>query len=55
MVRRFKLEEFNLCGIPAGTYHLNITPMKAPEDVTSDFMNVKWFGASLHLEIFGSF
>lgn len=34
-------EEFNLCGVPSGTYHLNITPMKAPEDVTSDFMNVK--------------
>jgi hypothetical protein len=28
-------------GVPAGTYHLNITPMKAPEDVTSDF-NVKY-------------
>jgi hypothetical protein len=30
-------------------------PNESPEDVTSDFMNVKWYGASLHLEIFGYF
>jgi hypothetical protein len=34
-------ESFNLCGVPAGQYHLTISSMKAPEDVTSDFIKVK--------------
>jgi hypothetical protein len=51
---KVQTQRFNLW-CPSGTYHLNITPMKAPEDVTSDFMNVKWYGVSLHLEIFAHF
>ena len=27
-------EEFNICGVAAGKYHLAITPMKATEDIT---------------------
>lgn len=37
-------EEFNICGVKAGKYHLLITPMKAPEDVNNSEMqvNVVW-------------
>lgn len=37
-------EEFNICGVKAGKYHLLITPMKAPEDVINSEMrvNVVW-------------
>ena len=37
-------EKFNICGVKGGKYHLSITPMKAPEDVTnSEFkINVVW-------------
>lgn len=37
-------EEFNICGVKAGKYHLLITPMKAPEDHTNAEMrvNVVW-------------
>ncbi|KAF2328532.1 DUF4178 domain-containing protein [Flavobacterium nitrogenifigens] len=34
-------EKFNICGVKAGRYHLSITPMKAPEDLTNSEMNVK--------------
>jgi len=37
-------EEFNICGVKEGKYHLLITPMKAPEDHTNAEMrvNVVW-------------
>lgn len=37
-------EEFNICGVKAGRYHLLITPMKAPEDVNNSEIrvNVVW-------------
>ncbi|CAD0001702.1 DUF4178 domain-containing protein [Flavobacterium chungangense] len=37
-------EEFNICGVKAGKYHLLITPMKAPEDVNNSEIrvNVVW-------------
>lgn len=37
-------EEFNICGVKAGKYHLLLTPMKAPEDTTNAEMriNVVW-------------
>lgn len=34
-------EEFNLCGVSAGKYHLALTPMKAPEDHTANEIYVK--------------
>lgn len=34
-------QEFNLCGVPAGKYHLTITPSKAPEDQYSSYVQVK--------------
>ena len=33
-------EDFNICGVAAGKYHLTITPLKAPEDRTNSFLNV---------------
>lgn len=33
--------DFNLCGVPAGKYHLTITPSKAPEDRSSSYVQVK--------------
>ncbi|WP_294960018.1 DUF4178 domain-containing protein [uncultured Flavobacterium sp.] len=33
-------EKFNICGVKGGKYHLLITPMKAPEDLTNSEMNV---------------
>ncbi|WP_289664424.1 DUF4178 domain-containing protein [Flavobacterium panacagri] len=33
-------EKFNICGVKAGKYHLSITPMKAPEDLSTTTMNV---------------
>ncbi|AWK03898.1 hypothetical protein HYN56_06505 [Flavobacterium crocinum] len=33
-------EKFNICGVKAGKYHLSITPMKAPEDLSTSTMNV---------------
>lgn len=33
-------EKFNICGVKAGKYHLSITPMKAPEDLSNSTMNV---------------
>lgn len=33
-------EEFNICGVNAGKYHLVITPMKAPEDISNNFIKV---------------
>lgn len=35
-----QLEKFNICGVKAGKYHLLITPMKAPEDLTNYGMQV---------------
>lgn len=34
-------EEFNLCGVSRGKYHLSITPMKAPEDMSNSLLTVK--------------
>ncbi|WP_162126551.1 DUF4178 domain-containing protein [Flavobacterium phycosphaerae] len=34
-------EDFNLCGVSQGKYHLVLTPMKAPEDVTNTDIYVK--------------
>lgn len=34
-------DEFNICGVKAGKYHLLITPMKAPEDANNNEMRVK--------------
>jgi len=34
-------ENFNLCGVNAGTYHLVVTPQKPPEDVTNNNLSVK--------------
>jgi len=33
-------ENFNICGVKAGKYHLLITPMKAPEDTVNSEMHV---------------
>lgn len=33
-------EEFNICGVKEGKYHLLITPMKAPEDANNPEMRV---------------
>ncbi|WP_163399891.1 DUF4178 domain-containing protein [Flavobacterium fluviatile] len=37
-------EKFNICGVKGGKYHLLITPMKAPEDLSNSEMqvNVVW-------------
>jgi hypothetical protein len=34
-------EEFNLCGISEGKYHIAITPLKAPEDLANNSIYVK--------------
>jgi hypothetical protein len=33
-------EEFNICGVAAGKYHLAITPMKAPEDIQNQTVKI---------------
>lgn len=33
-------EKFNICGVKGGKYHLLITPMKAPEDLTNSEMKI---------------
>lgn len=33
-------EELNICGVAAGKYHLAITPMKAPEDVQNQSLQI---------------
>lgn len=33
-------EEFNICGVSAGKYHLVVTPLKAPEDMANNFIKV---------------
>lgn len=33
-------EDFNICGVKAGKYHLAITPLKAPEDLSNSMVNV---------------
>ncbi|WP_081712520.1 DUF4178 domain-containing protein [Flavobacterium limnosediminis] len=33
-------EEFNICGVNEGKYHIVVTPMKAPEDITNNFIKV---------------
>lgn len=33
-------EDFNICGVSAGKYHLTITPLKAPEDLSNSSINV---------------
>lgn len=33
-------EEFNICGVKAGKYHLAITPLKAPEDFSNSIVTV---------------
>lgn len=34
-------ENFNICGVSAGTYHLVITPQKAPEDSSNNYISVE--------------
>lgn len=34
-------EEFNICGVTAGKYHLTVTPQKAPEDTSNNKMSVR--------------
>lgn len=34
-------EDFNLCGVPAGKYHFVITPTKAIEDTTNQYIDIK--------------
>lgn len=34
-------EEFNICGVAAGKYHLAITPMKASEDTTNQTVQIQ--------------
>lgn len=34
-------ENFNICGVSAGTYHLVITPQKAPEDTSNNYISVQ--------------
>lgn len=34
-------EDFNICGVKAGKYHLTITPQKAPEDAANNSISVK--------------
>jgi len=33
-------QNFNLCGVSAGTYHLIVTPQKPPEDLTSTSLTI---------------
>ena len=33
-------EDFNICGVSEGKYHLNITPIKAPEDLSNSSINI---------------
>jgi len=33
-------EEFNICGVSEGKYHLSLTPMKAPEDASNNYLHV---------------
>jgi hypothetical protein len=42
-------EEFNICGVPAGKYHFAITPMKAPEDIQNQTVQIQasWSSPSL--------
>ncbi|MBE8725125.1 DUF4178 domain-containing protein [Flavobacterium hungaricum] len=35
-----KQEKFNICGVKGGKYHLVITPMKAPEDLANNEMQI---------------
>jgi hypothetical protein len=41
--------DFNLCGIPAGKYHLAITPSKATEDIQNESVDIKasWSSPSM--------
>lgn len=43
-------EEFNICGVKEGKYHIVITPQKAPEDVSNKVIkvNVVWNKPSLY-------
>jgi hypothetical protein len=34
-------EDFNLCGVAAGKYHLTVTPQKAPEDLNNYGVTIK--------------
>lgn len=34
-------EDFNLCGVSEGKYHLAITPIKAPEDIINSGLTIK--------------
>ncbi|MCG2610078.1 DUF4178 domain-containing protein [Flavobacterium sp. SM15] len=34
-------EEFNICGVPSGKYHITVTPQKAPEDLTNNQLRIK--------------
>ena len=34
-------ESFYMCGVPAGRYHLVITPSKAPEDLTNSKLDIR--------------
>lgn len=34
-------EEFNICGVAAGKYHLSITPMKATEDIQNQAVQIQ--------------
>ncbi|MEW5676838.1 DUF4178 domain-containing protein [Flavobacterium enshiense] len=42
-------EEFNICGVPKGRYHVAITPQKAPEDFMNDRISVQvvWNASSM--------
>lgn len=44
-----KSEDFSICGVSAGQYHLTITPQKAPEDNSNTYMRVTavWNQASM--------
>lgn len=33
-------EDFNICGVAPGKYHLTITPLKAPEDLSNSTINI---------------
>jgi len=34
-------EEFNICGVAPGKYHIAITPQKAPEDLLNDKLDIR--------------
>jgi hypothetical protein len=34
-------ENFNICGVAAGTYHLTVTPLKAPEDYSNSVIYIR--------------